>query len=145
MGSKARTIGAGQVPASTTAARALTSSAQIGADTAPVTGAAVAVGAGPGIGGEIGQGAAPGGHALAGEHGEAQRERRGTRVQGGVTQLFVAGVQPTTGNSVVILAGIRAAGSVQQPRGQARVSGTGCPPSWARGRMSQRLLDCCSR
>jgi len=63
---------------------------------------------GPGIGGEIGQGAAPGGHALAGEYGEAQRERLGTRVQGGVTQLFVAGVQPATGNSVVILAGIRA-------------------------------------
>ena len=62
----------------------------------------------PAIGGESGQGAAPGGHALAGEHGEAQRERRGTRVQGGVTQLFVAGIQPTTGNGVVSLVGIRA-------------------------------------
>jgi hypothetical protein len=62
----------------------------------------------PGIGGESGQGAAPSGHALAGEHGEAQRERLGPRVQGSVTQLFVAGVQPTTGNSVVILAGFRA-------------------------------------
>jgi len=56
----------------------------------------------------MGEGASPAGHALAGEHGEAERERLGTRVQGSVTQLFVVGVQPTTGNSSTNLAGIRA-------------------------------------
>ena len=85
----------------------------------------------PGIGGEVGQGATPGGHALAGEHGEAQRERLGTRVQGGVTQLFVAGVQPTTGNSVVILAGIRAGArfSSRGARRGSRGQGRGVLPS----------------
>jgi hypothetical protein len=40
----------------------------------------------------------PGGHTLAGEHGETERECLGTRMQGGVPQLLVAGVQPGTGS-----------------------------------------------
>ncbi|MGH3231196.1 MAG: hypothetical protein ACRDOA_21905, partial [Streptosporangiaceae bacterium] len=59
-----------------------------------------------GGGGNAGQGMPPGGHAPAGEHGEAERERLGARVQGSMTQLFVAGVQPAAGSTV--LAGIRA-------------------------------------
>ncbi|MGH3284617.1 MAG: hypothetical protein ACRDPD_08035, partial [Streptosporangiaceae bacterium] len=51
------------------------------------------------------QGMPPGGHAPAGEHGEAERERLGARVQGSMTQLFVAGVQPAARS---VLAGIRA-------------------------------------
>ena len=43
---------------------------------------------------QVGQGAPPGGDALAGEHAEPERERGGARVQGGMTQLLVAGVQP---------------------------------------------------
>jgi hypothetical protein len=95
---------------------------------------------GPGVGGQLGQGAAPGGHAPAGEHGQAQRERLGTRVQGGVTQLFVAGVQPTTGNGVVILAGIRAGarfssrGARRGSRGQRRgVLPPGLVGGWVSG------------
>ena len=59
-------------------------------------------------GGELGEGAVPGGDPPAGEHSQAERERLGTCVQGSVTQLFVAGVEPATGNGVVILASIRA-------------------------------------
>jgi hypothetical protein len=44
--------------------------------------------------GQLGEGASPPGHASAGEHGEAKRERLGTGVQRGVAKLFVAGVQP---------------------------------------------------
>ena len=57
---------------------------------------------------QVGQGAPPGGDALAGEHAEPERERGGARVQGGMTQLLVAGVQPAAGN--MGLAGIRARG-----------------------------------
>ena len=52
------------------------------------------------------EGMPPGGDALAGQHAEPGRERLGARVQRGMTQLLVAGVQPAAGN--VILAGIRA-------------------------------------
>jgi len=48
----------------------------------------------------------PGGNAAAGEHAQAERERLGACVQGSMTQLLVAGVQPAAGNA--ILAGIRA-------------------------------------
>jgi hypothetical protein len=54
----------------------------------------------------VGQGAPPGGDAFAGEQAEAERERARVRVQGGMTQLLVAGVQPAAGNTS--LAGIRA-------------------------------------
>ena len=57
-------------------------------------------------GGQPGQGTPPGGDALAGEHAEPERERLGARVQGGMAQLLVAGVQPAAGGTV--LAGIRA-------------------------------------
>ena len=66
-------------------------------------GAWVAAGAG-----QVGQGAPPGGDAPAGEHAEAERERARACVQGGMTQLLVAGVQPAAGN--MSLAGIRARG-----------------------------------
>jgi len=56
--------------------------------------------------GEVGQGVPPGGDALAGQHAEAERERLGACVQGGMTQLLVAGVQPAAGGGG--LAGIRA-------------------------------------
>jgi hypothetical protein len=59
-----------------------------------------------GGGGEAGQGALPGGDALAGQHAEAERERLGACVQGGMAQFLVAGVQPAAGSSG--LAGIRA-------------------------------------
>ena len=58
--------------------------------------------------GQVGQGAPPGGDALAGEHAEPERERARACVQGGMTQLLVAGVQPAAGNTS--LAGIRARG-----------------------------------
>ena len=48
----------------------------------------------------------PGGDAAAGEHAEAERERLGARVQRGMTQLLVAGIQPAAGGGD--LAGIRA-------------------------------------
>ena len=48
----------------------------------------------------------PGDDALAGEHAEPERERAGACVQGGMTQLLVAGVQPAAGNTS--LAGIPA-------------------------------------
>jgi hypothetical protein len=54
----------------------------------------------------VGQGAPPGGDALAGEHAQPKRERGRAGVQGGVTQLLIAGVQPAAGNA--ILAGIQA-------------------------------------
>jgi len=57
------------------------------------------------LAGQVGQGAPPGGDALAGEHAEAERERGRAGVQGGVTQLLVAGVEPSAGNTS--LAGIR--------------------------------------
>jgi transposase len=47
-----------------------------------------------------------GGDALAGEHAEPERERVRACVQGSVTQLLVAGVQPAAGSTS--LAGIRA-------------------------------------
>jgi len=56
----------------------------------------------------VGQGPPPGGDALAGEHAEAERERGGACVQGGMAQLLVAGIQPAAGN--MSLAGIRARG-----------------------------------
>src|SRR6266567_8342521 len=56
-------------------------------------------------GGQAGQGMPPGGDALAGQHAEPERERLGARVQRGMTQLLVAGVQPAAGNAS--LAGIR--------------------------------------
>jgi hypothetical protein len=57
-------------------------------------------------GGQAGQGALPGGDALAGQHAEPERERLRARVQGGMAELLVAGVQPAAGGGV--LAGIRA-------------------------------------
>jgi len=65
-------------------------------------------GAGGGCAGQAGQGAPPGGDALAGEHAEAERERGGARVQGGMAQLLVTGVEAAAGN--MSLAGIRARG-----------------------------------
>ena len=59
-----------------------------------------------GRGGQAGQDAPPGGDALAGEHAEPERERRGAGVQGSMTQLLVAGIQPAAGSGG--LAGIRA-------------------------------------
>ena len=47
----------------------------------------------------------PGGDTLAGEHAEPERERGGAGVQGSMTESFVVGVQPATGN--MGLAGIR--------------------------------------
>ena len=61
---------------------------------------------GPAAAGQVGQDAPPGGDALAGEHAEPERERARACVQGGMTQLLVAGVQPAAGNAS--LAGIRA-------------------------------------
>ncbi len=40
------------------------------------------------------------------KHAEPERERLGARVQGGMAQVLVAGVQPAAGSGV--LAGIRA-------------------------------------
>ena len=54
----------------------------------------------------MGQGAPPGGDARGDEHAEAERERGRACVQGGMTQLLVAGVQPAAGSGD--LAGIRA-------------------------------------
>jgi len=61
---------------------------------------------GGGYGGEAGQGAPPRGDALAGQHAQAERERLGARVQGSMTKLLIAGVQPAAGGAV--LAGIQA-------------------------------------
>src|SRR6266567_8568187 len=57
-------------------------------------------------GGQAGQGMPPGGDALAGQHAEPERERLGARVQGGMAELLVAGVQHAAGGTV--LAGIQA-------------------------------------
>ena len=57
-------------------------------------------------GGQAGQGMPPGSDALAGQHAEPERERLGARVQGGMAQLLVAGVQHAAGGTV--LAGIQA-------------------------------------
>ena len=71
-----------------------------------------------GGGGQAGQGMPPGGDALAGQHAEAERERLGACVQGGMTQLLVAGVQPAAGSGDP---GRHPGGCpVQQPRGQVR-------------------------
>jgi len=56
--------------------------------------------------GQAGQGTLPGGDAAAGQHAEPERERLAARVQGGMTELLVAGVQPAAGGTV--LAGIQA-------------------------------------
>jgi hypothetical protein len=48
----------------------------------------------------------PGGDAAAGQHAEPERERLGARVQGGMAQLLVAGVEAAAGGTV--LAGIQA-------------------------------------
>jgi hypothetical protein len=48
----------------------------------------------------------PGGDAPAGEHAQAERERLRARVQGGMAQLLVAGIQPAAGSTV--LTGIQA-------------------------------------
>ena len=58
-----------------------------------------------GRGGQAGQDAPPGGDALAGKDTEPERERRGAGVQGSMTQLLVAGIQPAAGSRG--LAGIR--------------------------------------
>src|SRR5260370_16658392 len=47
-----------------------------------------------GGGNKLGHRSSPTGDAVAGEHGEPQRERLGPGVQGGMTQLLVAGVEP---------------------------------------------------
>jgi hypothetical protein len=57
-------------------------------------------------GGQAGQGMPPGDDAAAGQHAEPERERLGARVQGSMTKLLVAGVQPVAGGAV--LAGIQA-------------------------------------
>ena len=96
------------VPASATAARALMSSAATGAGSLPARARGrrpVPPGRAAG-GGQPGQGMPPGGDALAGQHAEPERERLGARVQGGMAQLLVAGVQPAAGSGV--LAGIQA-------------------------------------
>jgi len=59
-----------------------------------------------GGGDQAGEGAPPCGDALASEHAKAEGERLGACVQGGMTQLLVAGIQPGTGDGD--LAGIRA-------------------------------------
>jgi hypothetical protein len=48
----------------------------------------------------------PGGDAAACQHAEAERERLGPRVQRGMAQFLVAGVQPAAGSTG--LAGIQA-------------------------------------
>ena len=55
--------------------------------------------------GQAGQGTLPGGDALAGQHAETERERLRARVQRGMPQVLVAGIQPAGGGD---LAGIRA-------------------------------------
>ena len=101
------------VPASVTAARALMSSAATGAGSA---GGRAGTARGGRAGwcllrdGQAGQGALPGGDALAGQHADAERERLRACVQGGMTQLLVAGVQPAAGGGD--LAGIRAGARV---------------------------------
>ena len=97
-----------QVPVSVRAARMLMSSMARCAGTAGAQLAGRPAGdAGCGGGrGEACQGVPPCGDALAGQHAEAERERSSACVQGGVTQLLVAGVQPAAGSGV--LAGIRA-------------------------------------
>ncbi|HVB43012.1 MAG TPA: hypothetical protein VNF47_09950 [Streptosporangiaceae bacterium] len=57
-------------------------------------------------GGQACQGMPPGGDAAACQHAEAERERLGARVQRGMAQLLVAGVQPAAGSTG--LAGIQA-------------------------------------
>jgi hypothetical protein len=47
----------------------------------------------------------PGDDTASGEHAEPEGERAGACVQGGMAQVFVAGVQPAAGNAV--LAGIQ--------------------------------------
>jgi hypothetical protein len=49
--------------------------------------------------GQVGEGTPPRGNTLAGEHREPEWERLGARVQRGVAQLFVAGIQPGAGSS----------------------------------------------
>ena len=97
--------GAGPVtdPASATAASALISSAATGPGSRR---AGRLVPPGRCGGGQAGQGTPPGGDALAGQDAEPERERARACVQGGMTQLLVAGVQPAAGGTV--LAGIRA-------------------------------------
>jgi hypothetical protein len=63
-------------------------------------------GGGSGGWGEAGQGALPGGDAAPGQHAQAERERRAARVQGGMAELLVAGVEPAAGSGG--LAGIQA-------------------------------------
>ena len=50
-----------------------------------------------GAGGQAGQGLPPRGDATACQHAEPERERLGACVQGGMTQLLVAGIQPAAG------------------------------------------------
>ena len=90
------------VPASATAASALISSAATGTGIRAAGWCRLA----RCDGGQGGQGMPPGGDALAGQHAEAERERGGARVQGGMAQLLVAGVQHAAGGTV--LAGIQA-------------------------------------
>ena len=96
------------MPASATAARALISSAATGAGSLPAwPGTAARRGRRCWLrDGQAGQGTLPGGDALAGQHAEPERERLGARVQGGMAQLLVAGIEPAAGGGD--LAGIRA-------------------------------------
>jgi len=57
-------------------------------------------------GSQAGQGVPPGGDAATGQHAEPERERLGARVQGGMPQLLVAGIEPAAGGGD--LASIRA-------------------------------------
>ena len=82
-----------------------TAGAQLAGRAVPPLGS-VPDGAGCGGGrGEACQGVPPGGDALAGQHAETERERLRARVQRGMPQVLVAGIQPAGGGD---LAGIRA-------------------------------------
>jgi hypothetical protein len=54
------------------------------------------------VGSHIDEGAPPPSHTPAGEHGEAERERLGPRMQRGVAKLFIAGVQPATATIMLV-------------------------------------------
>jgi hypothetical protein len=72
---------------------------------------------GSGLGaGQLNQGAPPGGDTSTGEHREAERERLGACVDGGMPQLFIARVEPGTGNSA--LAGVRGDARISSPARQ---------------------------
>jgi hypothetical protein len=98
-------IGGHRAGTSVIAARmSMSSRAAAGSPGAPALGTGAAGGVAAGI--RPARGALPCGDALAGEHAKGEGERFGACVQGGVTQLLVAGIQPGTGDGD--LAGIRA-------------------------------------